>query len=105
VLAALAASVLAPLTAEAGRCRDDYRRAAYNDNRWDDERRGYHPQSWRANDRPFFSTYGGKVVQGGLVGAGVGAATGVVFNKPVLKSTVIGSAVGAGVQAVRYGNW
>jgi hypothetical protein len=106
MLLAVIASASLPLAAEAHgnkRGHGHYKHVDYERND-----RGYYrndDRRWRRDDRPFFSTYGGKVVQGGLVGGGIGAATGVIFNKPVLKSTVIGGAVGAGVQAVRHSNW
>lgn len=88
-------------TAEAGHRHYDNCRHDRDDRYWDDRRGG----RWDRNDRPFFRTRTGKVVQGGLIGGGIGAATGVVLDKPVLKSTIIGAAVGAGVQAVRTSDW
>lgn len=66
---------------------------------------GNQPVSYYRDGVPFFRTKTGKIVKGALIGGGIGAATGVVLDKPVLKSGVIGAAVGAGVQAVRYSDW
>jgi len=44
----------------------------------------------------------GKILKGGLVGAGIGAGAGYLLDRPVGKSAVLGAGVGAGVQATRY---
>lgn len=44
----------------------------------------------------------GKILKGGLIGAGIGAASGFVFDRPIARSAVLGAGIGAGVQAVRY---
>lgn len=47
----------------------------------------------------------GKIIKGGLVGAGVGAGAGYVMGRPVGKTAVLGAGVGAGVQATRHSNY
>ncbi|MEB3286101.1 MAG: hypothetical protein VKJ04_01220 [Vampirovibrionales bacterium] len=66
--------------------------------------RGYsgYDRGYDRRDRPMFSYKTGKILKGGLVGAGVGAGTAVVLDKPLLKTTVLGAGIGAGVQAIRY---
>lgn len=44
----------------------------------------------------------GRILQGGLVGAGVGAGTGLLTGRPVGRTALIGAGIGAGVQAARY---
>lgn len=44
----------------------------------------------------------GKILKGGLVGAGIGAGTALLFDRNVGKSALAGAGIGAGVQAVRY---
>jgi hypothetical protein len=74
----------------------------YNGNDYYQQNRGYYPQRnhWRNN---YGQSNAGRIVKGGLIGAGVGAGTAVVLNKKILPTTLIGAAVGAGIQAVRYG--
>jgi hypothetical protein len=62
-------------------------------------------QYYHQNNAPFFRGTGGKVVKGALVGGGIGAVTGVVLNRPIIQTGLIGAAVGAGTQAIRYSNW
>ncbi len=54
------------------------------------------------NRRSWFSSKTGKIVKGGLLGAGVGAGAGYLLDRPVAKSAVLGAGIGAGVQATRY---
>lgn len=44
----------------------------------------------------------GKILKGGLVGAGIGAGAGLLLDRNVGKSALIGAGLGAGAQAVRY---
>lgn len=44
----------------------------------------------------------GKIIKGGLVGAGIGAGAGLLLDRNVGKSALIGAGLGAGTQAVRY---
>lgn len=44
----------------------------------------------------------GKILKGGLVGAGVGAGAGLLLDRNVGKSALVGAGIGAGTQAVRY---
>lgn len=44
----------------------------------------------------------GKIIKGGLVGAGIGAGAGLLLDKNVGKSALAGAGIGAGTQAVRY---
>lgn len=44
----------------------------------------------------------GKILKGGLVGAGIGAGAGLLLDRPVGKTALVGAGVGAGTQAVRY---
>ena len=46
----------------------------------------------------------GKIIKGGLVGAGIGAGAGLLLDKHVGKSALVGAGLGAGTQAVRYSN-
>jgi hypothetical protein len=44
----------------------------------------------------------GKILKGGLVGAGIGAGAGLLLDRPVGRTALVGAGVGAGTQAVRY---
>jgi hypothetical protein len=44
----------------------------------------------------------GKMIKGGVIGAGVGAGAGLLLDRPVAKTALVGAGVGAGTQAVRY---
>lgn len=44
----------------------------------------------------------GKIIKGGLVGAGIGAGAGLLLDRPVGKTALAGAGIGAGTQAVRY---
>ena len=55
-----------------------------------DDRRG----SW-------YESRTGKIVKGGLVGAGIGAGAGYLLDRPLGKSAVLGAGIGAGVQATK----
>lgn len=44
----------------------------------------------------------GKILKGGLVGAGIGAGAGLLLDRPVGKTALVGAGIGAGTQAVRY---
>jgi len=44
----------------------------------------------------------GKILKGGLVGAGIGAGTGLLMDGNVGRNILIGAGLGAGTQAVRY---
>lgn len=44
----------------------------------------------------------GKIIKGGVVGAGIGAGAGLLMDRPVGKTALIGAGIGAGTQAVRY---
>jgi len=44
----------------------------------------------------------GKIIKGGVIGAGVGAGAGLLLDRPVAKTALVGAGVGAGTQAVRY---
>lgn len=86
--------------AEAKQCWRDHKNRLHCDNGrrgnryYYDRRRG----SW-------FDSRTGKIVKGGLVGAGVGAGAGYLLNRPVGRSAVLGAGVGAGVQATRYSRY
>jgi hypothetical protein len=47
----------------------------------------------------------GKILKGGLVGAGIGAGAGLLLDRNVGKTTLVGAGVGAGTQAVRYSRY
>jgi hypothetical protein len=44
----------------------------------------------------------GKIIKGGLIGAGIGAGAGLLLDRHVGKSALAGAGIGAGTQAVRY---
>lgn len=44
----------------------------------------------------------GKIIKGGVVGAGIGAGAGLLLDRPVGKTALVGAGIGAGTQAVRY---
>jgi hypothetical protein len=44
----------------------------------------------------------GKIIKGGVIGAGVGAGAGLLLDRPVGRTALVGAGVGAGTQAVRY---
>jgi len=44
----------------------------------------------------------GKILKGGLIGAGIGAGAGLLLDRNVGKSALVGAGLGAGTQAVRY---
>jgi hypothetical protein len=44
----------------------------------------------------------GKILKGGLLGAGIGAGAGLLLDRNVGKSALAGAGIGAGAQAVRY---
>lgn len=65
----------------------------------------YHRNNGRFNDyrRPSGVDYQtGKIIKGGVIGAGVGAGAGLLLDRPVAKTALVGAGVGAGTQAVRY---
>ncbi len=103
---ALAASTLASTSlmamepAQAAHCWYDKHDRKHCDNgrHYSQDGRYYyddHRHSW-------FDTRTGKIVKGGLVGAGIGAGSALLFDKSVGKSAVLGAGIGAGVQAIRY---
>jgi hypothetical protein len=90
--------------AEAGHCWWDYHGRKHCD-------RGLH-KGWHKNkriypdDTPLVADYKTRqIVKGGLIGAGIGAGTAVVLDKPVAKTAVVGAGIGSGVQAVRYSRY
>ena len=44
----------------------------------------------------------GKIIKGGVVGAGIGAGAGLLLDRPVGRTALVGAGIGAGTQAVRY---
>lgn len=44
----------------------------------------------------------GKILKGGLIGAGIGAGTALLFDRNVGKGVLTGAGIGAGAQAIRY---
>ena len=44
----------------------------------------------------------GKIIKGGLVGAGIGAGTGLLLERNVGRNALLGAGLGAGTQALRY---
>jgi len=44
----------------------------------------------------------GKILKGGLIGAGIGAGAGLLLERNVGKTALVGAGLGAGTQAVRY---
>lgn len=44
----------------------------------------------------------GKILKGGLIGAGIGAGTGLLLERNVGRTALIGAGLGAGTQAIRY---
>jgi hypothetical protein len=50
----------------------------------------------------WFSYKTGKIVKGGLIGAGIGVGTGLLFDRNVGKTALAGAGIGAGTQAIRY---
>lgn len=94
---------VAPESAYADRCwRDKHgRKHCDNGRHYSRDGRYYyddHRRSW-------FDTRTGKIVKGGLIGAGVGAGSAVLLDKSVGRSAVLGAGIGAGVQAIRYSDW
>jgi hypothetical protein len=62
-----------------------------------------HPSRYYDNQRHAWVDYKtGKIIKGGLVGAGIGAGAGLLLDKNVGKSALAGAGIGAGAQAVRY---
>jgi hypothetical protein len=59
-------------------------------------------RNWSQRNEPLFDYKTGKILKGGLIGAGIGAGTGILLNKPVGKTALIGGGIGSGVQAIRY---
>jgi hypothetical protein len=47
----------------------------------------------------------GKILKGGLVGAGIGAGAGLLMDRNVGKTALVGAGIGAGTQAVRYSHY
>lgn len=47
----------------------------------------------------------GKILKGGLVGAGIGAGAGLLMDRNVGKSALAGAGIGAGTQAIRYSQY
>jgi hypothetical protein len=64
------------------------------------DRRGYYDR--RRNAWIDYKT--GKIIKGGLVGAGIGAGAGLLLDRHVGKSALVGAGIGAGTQAIRYSN-
>jgi hypothetical protein len=95
--------------AQAKRCWYDKQGRVHCDNglhkgharRYSRDGRYYYDDSRRS----WFDTRTGKIVKGGLVGAGIGAGAGYLLDRPVGKSAVLGAGVGAGVQATRYSTY
>src|SRR5688572_21110232 len=44
----------------------------------------------------------GKILKGGLIGAGIGAGAGLLTGRSVGRTALVGGGVGAGVQATRH---
>jgi hypothetical protein len=66
--------------------------------RWNDYRyRNYHHSRAGLVD---YQT--GKILKGGLIGAGIGAGTGLLLEGNVGRNALIGAGLGAGTQAIRY---
>lgn len=69
-----------------GRVHDNYGHQYYYDRRHD---------SW-------VDYQTGKILKGGLVGAGIGAGASLLLDRNVGKGALLGAGLGAGTQAVRY---
>ena len=52
--------------------------------------------------RPLVGYKSGKIIKGGLIGAGIGAGTGLLMDGNVGRNALIGAGLGAGTQAMRY---
>ena len=62
-----------------------------------------HPDRYYDRRRNSWVSYKtGKIIKGGLVGAGVGAGVGYVTDHHIGKSALVGAGIGAGIQALRY---
>lgn len=75
---------------------------------WYDRNGHYHQGSSRYYDnrRHAWVDYKtGKILKGGLVGAGVGAGAALLMDRHVGKSALVGAGIGAGTQAVRYSDY
>lgn len=65
---------------------------------------GYYGRANRSYDRRggLVDYKTGKIIKGGLVGAGIGAGAGLLLDRNVGKTALAGAGIGAGAQAVRY---
>lgn len=52
--------------------------------------------------RPLVSYKTGKIIKGSVIGAGIGAGTGLLLDGNVGRNALIGAGLGAGTQALRY---
>ena len=103
VLASLiVGTIFMPLSAEASHCwRDKHGRKHCDQG----QHRGWNKNDWRQREYRNGSLINWrtqKILKGGLVGAGIGAGAGVLLNKPVGRTAILGTGIGAGTQAVRY---
>lgn len=60
----------------------------------------HHHYDNRRHSRVDYQT--GKVLKGGLVGAGIGAGTSLLLDRNAGQGALLGAGLGAGAQAVRY---
>lgn len=52
--------------------------------------------------RPLVGYKTGKIIKGSLIGAGIGAGTGLLMDGNVGRNALLGAGLGAGTQAIRY---
>ena len=62
-------------------------------------------RSYRGGSRYGVDYKTGKILKGGLVGAGIGAGGGLLTGRSVGRTALIGAGLGAGVQATRYSRY
>jgi hypothetical protein len=65
-------------------------------------RRGSYHRYYDQRRQPLVDYKTGKIIKGGLIGAGIGAGTGLLMDGNVGRNAVIGAGLGAGTQALRY---
>lgn len=66
----------------------------------------YHGRPYYQDRRGrFIDSKTGKILKGGLVGAGIGAGAGLITGRSVGRTTLTGAGVGAGVQATRHSQY
>lgn len=100
LLALLCAGSLASFLPAEAHPRGHARYSRHDHGRHHGHARNRHYHDQRRDSLVDYKT--GKILKGGLVGAGVGAGAGLLLDRPVGKTALVGAGVGAGTQAVRY---